>query len=318
VLNAWSPAGGNNVAGKFDPGYSFRSSDFRGDRHRRGGGSGNPAVLITAPEVPQPRPAPPKGQKIEAAKPDPGACPGPCNKRYQEAWAKYAADVGDYNETGLLDADRSRPEPPAARFWPGSPVWCTDCTTKIRLRLAQLDTLAGRLAAEADGYREPGDLERVSGTTEPSSQSRAGDDLDEMFRMLSTWEAIYRTLKGWQSGAPHGDLAARETECIDWLRRHLNGILVSGIAADFGLEVLQWHRESCGAAKAGVRTLRKPMRCPSCKCVMLFWTEGETTVNCKNPDCGRILTLSQYETEAERQAAILARGEDLDAELEAS
>ena len=94
--------------------------------------------------------------------------------------------------------------------------------------------------------------------------------------------------------------------------------LVSDIAADFGLEVLQWNRESTGSAKAGVRTVRKPMRCPSCKYVTLFWTEGEKSVYCKNDAFGRILSLSDYEDEAERQARILARGEDLDAEREAS
>jgi hypothetical protein len=55
------------------------------------------------------------------------------------------------------------------------------------------------------------------------------------------------------------------------------------------------------------------MRCPSCKYVTLFWTEGDKNVYCKNDSCGRILTLSQYEDEAERQAAILQRGGDPDA-----
>jgi len=317
------------MADKFDPGYSFRSSDFRGrpERRQRRSAPRPPAALpILVAGTPAPDPVTASGTpakararvQVEAAKPDSSACPGPCNKRYQEAWEKYAAEVGDYNETGLLDADRSRPELPDARFWPGSPVWCSDCATKIRLRLAQLDILAGRLAAEADGHRAAAETERVSGSSEPASPSGASDDLDEMFSMLGTWETIYRNLKGWLSGPPRGELASRETECIDWLRRHLNGILVSDIAKDFGLEILQWHRESCGSAKAGVRMLRKPMRCPSCKCVTLFWTEGEQNVYCKNPDCGRILSLSEYEAEVDRQAAILERGEDLDGALEAS
>lgn len=264
-----------------DHARSFRSGDFNGPGAR------------------------PPGQSIKAAAPPSGACPGPCNKRHQEAWAGYVTAVEGYDP---LDPGTSRPEPPETAYWRGDPVWCAACTSKITTRLAQMDYLAAILSAAADGHRSSAGLERVSGTSEAISPSQAGDDLEEMFSMLSTWEAVYRTLKGWSSGPPRGELASRETECINWLQRHLHGILVSDVAADFGLEILQWHREVAGSAKAGVRTVRKPMRCPSCKYVTLFWTEGEVNVYCKNASCGRILSLSQYEAEAERQAGILQRG----------
>jgi hypothetical protein len=301
-------------SGKFDPAYSFRSSDFNGTDSRkqqaRTGARTTPA-LAAAPAEPVPHQ---RGQKLKAAKPSLLACPGPCNKRYQEAWKTYAAEVEDYNTTGLMDPSRSRPEEPEAAFWHGTPVWCAECTSKITLKLAQLDILAGILSAEADGHRPAAGTERVSGTSEPQSPSRAADDLEEMFAMLSTWETIYRDLKGWLSGPPRGELASRETECIDWLRRHRKGILMSVIAADFGLEVLQWHRESVATVKAGVRTLRKPMRCPSCRYAMLFWTEGEKNVYCKNDSCNRILSLTEYDDEVERQADALQRGDCEEAE----
>lgn len=310
------------MARKFKPGYDFRSSDFRSQpdrqQHVHSASAPPPLLAVAFPPIPATDQAAAVPQPAKGVKPVPApadACPGDCNKPHHKAWREYAEACAGYDP---LDADTSRPEPPTTNYWPGEPAWCPGCTTKIRLRLAQLDTLAGILSAEADGHRTAAEAERVSGTADPSSPSRAADDLDEMFGMLSTWETIYRDLKGWLSGPPRGELASRETECIDWLRRQLKGILVSDIARDFGLEILQWHRESCGSAKAGVRTLRKPMRCPSCKNVTLFWTEGERDVHCKNPDCNRIMSLSAYEDEAERQAAILARGEDLDAELEAS
>jgi hypothetical protein len=236
------------------------------------------------------------------------ACPGPENRRYREAWDAYRQALADYDP---LDSAQSRPDPPEIQLWPGDPVWCSDCTALIGKKLAQLDILAGILAATADGLREPGDLERVSGSSgERPSPSRAGDDLDEMFTMLSTWETVYRDLKGWLPAPPRGEMASRETECIDWLRRHFRGILVSDVAADFGREILQWHREGENSAKAGRRTVRKPMRCPSCKFVTLFWTEGEKDVHCRNEDCKRVLSLSEYEDEAERQAAALQRDPD--------
>lgn len=236
------------------------------------------------------------------------ACPGPCNERHRRVWDEHAQALAEYDP---LDASTSRPDAPEALYWHGEPVWCPPCASKIVRRLGQLDYLAAILSAADDGHRSSGDLERVSGTTEQPSPSQTGDALDEMFGMLSGWEAIYRELKGWSYGPPRGEMASRETECINWLQHHLHGILVSEVAADFGLEILQWHREAASSAKAGVRTRRKPMRCPSVSCRMLtlFWTEGEQNVYCKNPDCGRVLTLAEYEAEAERQAEMLHRGE---------
>jgi hypothetical protein len=297
----------------------FRSSDFNASsdtwqQRRSIGRIADPPVLAVAKELPAQAPRPPEAPRdkprIEAVKPPADACPGECNERWRQAWKDYAQAVEDYDP---LDSAQSRPEPPSElAYWRGEPVWCAPCTSKITLRLAQLDILAAILGATADGHRQPADLERVSGSADRPSPSQAGDDLDEMFSMLSSWETIYRELKGWNSGPPRGELASRETECINWLQRHLGGILVSDIAADFGLEILQWYRETAGSAKAEVRTRRKPMRCPtpSCRNLTLFWTEGDKNVYCKNPDCGRILSLAEYEAEAERQAGILKRGEE--------
>lgn len=236
-------------------------------------------------------------------------CPGPENRRYREAWDAHRQALADYDP---LDSAQSRPGPPEIQPWPGDPVWCPDCAARIGLRLAELDELAGILAATADGLRGDGDTERVSGSAVAPSPSRAGDDLEEMWGMLSGWETIYRDLNGWLSPPPRGELARRETACIDWLRRHLKGILASPVAADFGLEILQWHREGENSAKAGRRTVRKPMRCPSqnCRMLSLFWTEGDKEVHCMNPDCRRVLSLTEYEDEAERQAASLQRDPD--------
>ena len=320
--------------GGFDQGYSFESgrSDTWKQRWRGGRGSAPPAADprpnfapntpegITPPDV---HPVTARaGQKSEVAKPNPLACHGDHNKRYREAWEAYRLEAEDYDKTGKLDAERSRPEPPEVAFWYGEPVWCPQCASEIGLKLAQLDYLAGLLAATADGHRGSGEPERVSGSQAASpSPSQAADDLDEMWVMLSSWEEIYRALKGWGSGPQHGELATRETECVNWLQRHLRGILASEIGGDFGREILQWHREGTGNAKAGVRTVRKPLRCPSpsCRQLTLFWTEGEKNVYCKNEDCGRVLSLAEYEDEAAQMAGRLARGEeDEDAEREAS
>jgi hypothetical protein len=302
------------MARGYDRGYSFRSSDFRSQSGRGRRQKGRDPEFVPADLVPVPAAAPEPDStaapRRASDRRDPRACPGPCNGKYAKAWDEYEQAAEEYKQHGAMDSARSRPEPPLIGCWLGEPAWCPACASAITVRLAELDDLAALLSATADGHRSSAEPERVSGSSEPASPSQAADDLDEMSAMLSGWETIYRELNGWLSPPPRGELASKETACIDWLRRHLGGILASEIGADFGLEILQWHRESAGSAKAGVRTLRKPMRCPSpnCRNLTLFWTEGDTNVYCKAPDCGRILTLAQYETELERQADILKRG----------
>lgn len=227
------------------------------------------------------------------------ACIGPCNRRYREAREAFDQALAEYDP---LNSEQSRPEPPGIQPWEGMPVWCPNCASRISLKLAELDDLAAILAATADGHRASAEAERVSGTGEPGSPSQASDDLDELASMLRGWEDTYRDLRGWPSPPPRGELASAETACIAWLRRHLNGILSCPVAADFGTEILQWHREIGGKSKAGVRTLVKPMRCTSCG-LLLAWTEGEEYVACRNPECGRLITLADYEAEVERLAA---------------
>lgn len=121
--------------------------------------------------------------------------------------------------------------------------------------------------------------------------------------MLAGWETAYRDLRNWPSPPPRGDLASTVTTCIAWLLHRLDAILRSPLAADLGLEILQWHRELARSSKAGVRTLRKPLRCPSCQFLTLMWTEGEQQVLCRNVSCNRILSLTEYENEVDRIAA---------------
>jgi hypothetical protein len=169
--------------------------------------------------------------------------------------------------------------------------------------------------AAADGYRAGAGSERVSGTVAHMSPSAAGDNLEELTSVLRGWEDAYRELRGWPSLARRGHLAAAVTTCIAWLMLHLDEIITTPFAEDLGAEILQWHRELTGAAKAGQRTLKKPLRCPrrNCQMLLLTWTEGDSHVVCNNPDCQLRIPLAEYEAEAERRAAALERG-DLETE----
>jgi hypothetical protein len=235
------------------------------------------------------------------------ACPGTCNRAWREAREQYRQALADYDP---LDANQSRPIPPAIQAWPGDP-WCGRCKSRIRETLAELDDLAALLLATADGHRAAPGTERVSGSAEQMSPSRAGDDLAELAAMLAGWEAAYRDLRGWPSLTRRGHLASAVTTCVAWLSARLDEVLVTPFAEDFGTEVMRWHREFTGKTKAGVRTLRKPLRCPrpSCRLLTLTWTEGDTYVTCGNPDCQARIPLAEYEAETLRLSEALERGE---------
>ena len=226
---------------------------------------------------------------------------------WREAREAFIKALAEYDP---LDADQSRPLPPSIQAWPGDP-WCGRCKSRIRETLAELDDLAALLMATADGHRAAPGTERVSGSAEQMSPSQAADDLEELGSMLHGWESAYRDLRDWPSLTRRGHLASAVTTCIAWLSVRLDEILVTPFAADFGQEVMLWHREFTNKTKAGQRTLRKPLRCPrpQCRLLTLTWTEGDTYVICNNPDCQARIPLAEYEAETARLGAALERGE---------
>jgi hypothetical protein len=175
----------------------------------------------------------------------------------------------------------------------------------IREQLHELDYVGCMLAAEADGLRGQSQDQRVSGSQEHPSPSPGNDDLDELLAVLTGWEDSYRAIMGWPSAPRRGFLANTITTTTAWLMARLDAILAhEDIAVDFGIEVMQWHREFTSKTKAGVRRLRKPLRCPGCRLLLLTWTEGEKYVECSNPDCNRRLLLAEYEIEVTRRAGM--------------
>src|SRR6185312_7857785 len=196
-----------------------------------------------------------------------------------------------------LDPEQSRPQPPDVVPMEGQPTWCSRCTASIRAQLGELDEVAPLRDANADGYDSSSGEQRVGGSRDAPSPSEEGDDRDEMLSMLLSWESAFRDLRGWPSPPRRGFLASARTSVVAWLGEHLDDILSSPLAEDFGAEVMQWHREFKAKAKAGTRRLPKPLRCPGCRLLTLFWDEAKPDdVACRNPDCRRIMAYGDYET----------------------
>lgn len=228
-------------------------------------------------------------------------CPGKCNARFHKAWKEYRAALAAYKP---LDSAQSRPAEPdlSPRAW-GEPVWCAECTTQIRLHLAQLDDLAAIYAQAGDGHRDQPVTQRVGGVAVILSPSEIHDQLAELTSAITGWENTYRQHMGWDSPPPRGDDATVQTACIAWLSRHLDAILASPLAEETGRGILTWRATIAGRAKAGPRTILLPTRCPGRGCGqrLLTWEEGTNRVECKNPACQKIMTKDDYDAEVERE-----------------
>jgi hypothetical protein len=200
------------------------------------------------------------------------ACPGICN-------AAWRATVTPQRPEGEGDPR------------PGEPVWCRPDQARIRRLLTELDDLAALLAYQADGHHEQAHAP-ARGNGHAPSPSPAADDLDELERTLLAWEDAYRDTQGWPSPPRRGALAAVTTTTVAWLTAHLDGILASPFAEDFGGEVGQWHRELTGKTRAGTGRHRKPVPCPRCGLRLLTWEDGDDYVKCGG--CNRHMSMGEY------------------------
>jgi hypothetical protein len=223
------------------------------------------------------------------------ACPGSCNSRFRREQAAYKAALTAWAAAMAAraegDPELPRPLPPGTRAWPGNP-WCGRCQGVLRAQLAELDDLAALLAAIPD-LSAPPEEARVSGSRDTPSPSPSMDDLDELAGWLRDWQSA---LQGSDPPARRGYLATAVTTGVHWLALHFDPLITHpDLAADFGGELRQWHRTLSAKAKAGtgIKHMKKP--CPRCRNYTLWRADGDRYVKCADRDCGRMLSLEEFE-----------------------
>ena len=165
----------------------------------------------------------------------------------------------------------------------GDPIWCDRCKALIRARLMDLDDQAALLATIE---RQPG-----PGATSPAPHV---DDLDELRHTLLSWEDAYRMHCRMPPTPKRGRHAATLIGTIAWLSVHLDGLLDTDGAADFGREVLRLHRRLVRHNDGGRPRGRSALQCPGCDLRSISHISGTDRVKCRNLRCGRSFSLQEY------------------------
>lgn len=237
-------------------------------------------------------------------------CPGSCNYRWREAQALYKQALADYDP---LDAHQERPQPPQIRPVRGTP-WCERDQAVIRRDLADLDDLAALLDAMSDGGRgqRPGAQMPKGKRHGGPSPSPTGDLLEQLAGDLREWESRVR---GGVPLARRGYLATETTTMIAWLLSHFARAITMAdltttpdgravpFAVKFGEGIRWWQKRLRAIAKAGTGTHHRPVRCPRCGELAVWWTEGDEHAVChgKNNTCGRLIGLDELDALAAEQ-----------------
>jgi hypothetical protein len=231
-------------------------------------------------------------------------CSGSCNGEYRRAQAAYARAIAEHDAamarwlgTQHTTPPPPRPEPPDITATPGEPIWCRRDVALIRRCLAELDDLAARAAAEAEGLRAPRADQKVSGSRGTRTPSPLMDMVDDLTGLLRDWEY---TVKGRDTPVRRGYLSAAITASVDQLLINFDMAITNpDFGADFGTDIRTWHRKLTSAGHAGtVRHAKSPPPCPrrGCQRMSLMWEEGNDYVECVS--CRQLLSLDEYDAYA--------------------
>jgi len=225
-------------------------------------------------------------------------CPGSCNNRYRSAQAV---------ENSGGDANRLRPY----RAWP---VWCRDrenddgidisCTANIRKALLEMPDLFTHLD-NAKAMSTPDKQDRPAKGGAPSP-SREVDDQDDEARWLWDWERTIReqleahhltTAEMYQPFPVTEPWDLTITSSVTYLAYNLHWILTqdTDLAFSFGHEVITEHRRLTTATKTGDVRQHRSAPCPRCQRRTLVHQLGTRHIECTNKDCGRLMTLDEYD-----------------------
>lgn len=251
-------------------------------------------------------------------------CPSKCNARARKAWKDYESAVAAWRKAydafaaahaaGTAEGDAPEvPAEPTIRIIYGDPVFCRRCTAKVKTALGEIDQAAGMLQAEIDGMRGvPGrEKERVGkrgkASTTESPDNRV-DGLDALYRMLAAAEDWWRGIRGHGPRPYMGEAGEQplhagahpRSRTLGYLREHVGDILLHPDSPTFAANVLQAHEWLASETDSKPIPKRRAARCDVCGWRALY-DRGDSHIECRTPDCPRVMTEGEYEVLLARQ-----------------
>lgn len=231
----------------------------------------------------------------------PVACPGPCNN----AWRRAENNRTQYGTEHDLTAT-----------W-GEPTHCTHCTDRTRQRLTELPRLVTAIHLEAvqgsRGGPKAGTIGRIAGGIPmwPGQPSRILTDL--IIGGLTELEDDIRQLRGLSARPARNAESASLNNAVRFLTAHLDWALTHHPAAaeihehgsgNPASQINGWHRTALRFTKQDEqRDIHRLAPCPRCHGPYLIESrdmrlaaDDQAYIECRDPDCRRVMTRSEYDT----------------------
>ncbi|MET9150052.1 hypothetical protein ABZX82_02035 [Streptomyces griseoflavus] len=244
--------------------------------------------------------------------PTPKPCPGPCNNAWRRAETLLASNGGEHHITPT---------------W-GNPTQCDGCVGRARQQLAELPELLTAVQTEAlygtrpqntatihsrpnDTPAWPGQAARLLlDTLLGEIEELAGDVLHQK-RIWRDDQQPDRTSmrEGHRITHACGTLAAH----LDWMMQHhpAAGEPHDRGNANPGGQIRHWHGAAQRFTKAHPQyDVRKMAPCPRCKGPYLAESrdlrlvDDRPYIECRDPDCRRIMTGAEYDVYVKALAAV--------------
>lgn len=219
--------------------------------------------------------------------PTPQPCAGACNN----AWRRAQATLAD---TGTEHA--------LTPTW-GRPAHCDGCVTRTRHHLAALPELLAAIHLEAvhgTHSKTTGTIGRIHIAVWPGEASRLlTDHIAGGMTDLATDIAHLRGINTPHAGteATRINAAARTLAAHwDWAMQHhpcATEPWETG-SGNPGSQAASWHRMALRFTRQDRRREQLIAPCPQCDLRTLARDDGDTYIECRNPNCGILLTDSEY------------------------
>ncbi|MFJ4925297.1 hypothetical protein [Streptomyces sp. NPDC088736] len=243
----------------------------------------------------------------------PKPCPGPCNNAWRRAETLHEETGAEHHIT------------PA---W-GQPVQCYGCVDRARQQLAELPELLTAVQLEATcgtPAKTTGTIGRINIPAWPGQASRLL--IDNVLGEMEELEGDILTQRGTRqpdtepgiTGVREGQRITRTcrtlTAHLDWMAQHhpcADEPHDRGNANPLS-QIRHWHAAAQRFTKAHAqRDVRKMAPCPRCKGPYLAESrdlrlvDDRPYIECRDPDCRRIMTGAEYDTYVKALAAVVAQ-----------